>query len=110
MKLFIAKISEEKHVDPIIRNFANYGIVDPVIIDCLGMDDEIKEYNGSILGSLRVMFEKERKPGKIIAVAIKDSQNGYALKAVEQETGDFDSTKENDLCLSIPLDFIKGKK
>jgi len=108
MKLFVVKVNDEKLVDPIIKNFAGYSIMDPIIIDCTGMDEEIKDYNGSLLGSLRVMFEKERRAAKIIAVIIKDTQSEYALKAVEQVLGDLDKNKGNEICLSFPLDFVKG--
>jgi hypothetical protein len=110
LKLFIAKINNEKSVDPIIKNMAGYSIIDPVIINCTGMDEEIKDYNGSLLGSLRVMFEKERKKAFIIAVIIKDTQVDYAVKAVEQEVGILEDSKENDVCLALPLDMIKGIK
>ena len=108
MKLFIAKINDERSVDPILKNFASYSIFDPTIIDCMGMDSEIKEYQGSLLGSLRVMFEKDRKLAKLIAVIIEDNLLEYAVKAVEQVTGDLNDSKENNKCICIPLDFTKG--
>jgi hypothetical protein len=110
MKLFIAKINNEKSVDIVIKNMAGYSIIDPVIINCTGMDEEIKDYNGSLLGSLRVMFEKERKKAHIIAVIIKDTQVEYAVKAVEEAVGDLDKSNENELCMALPLDFVKGIK
>ena len=108
MKLFIAKINDEKSVDPILKNMASYSILDPVIIDCTGMDSEIKEYNGSLLGSLRVMFEKDRKFAKLIAVIIEDKMLESAVKAVEEVTGDLNESKENNKCICIPLDYTKG--
>jgi len=108
MKLFIVKINDATSVENVIKNMAGYSIIDPVIFNCTGMDEEIKDYNGSLLGSLRVMFEKERKKVNIVAVIIKDTQLEYAVKAVEDVLGDLDNTKENEVCMSIPLDFLKG--
>lgn len=108
MKLFVAKVNDEKAVDSIMKNLASYGILDPIIMDCLGMDSEIKEYNGSLLGSLRVLFEKDRMPAKLIAAVIEDDMLESAVKAVEDVVGDLDETKENNKCVCIPLDFAKG--
>ena len=110
MLLLIIKISDEKARDDIMLNLAEYGITSEIYVDCFGANKQMKDYHGSFLGSLRVIFELERSESKLIIVPIEEDKKDVALKCVEKVTGDLNESKDDEFFIALPIDFIKRAK
>ena len=110
MKLLLIKLSDESATEKVVLNLAGFNIMNEIIVDCQGMGKELKDYQGSLLGSLRVLFEVDRDPGKLILVTIEDNQVENALEAVERVVGNLADSRTGDFFLTLPIDFLRCAK
>ncbi len=110
MKLLILRVTDELDLEKILVQLANYKLMDAVIIDAKGMASELNDYHGSLLGSLRAMFDLDREVNKLIMLTCNDEQVQYAVQAMEKVVGDIENSESGDYILSLPIDFIKIAK
>ena len=110
MKLLILRITNELDMEKVLVQLANHKLVDSVIIDAKGMASELNDYHGSLLGSLRAMFDLDREVNKLILLTCEDNQVQYAVQAMEKVVGDIEESESGDYIISLPIDFIKKAK
>lgn len=108
MQLAVIVLNQTEYLEDLLKEFAEQGINGATILDSTGMAKVLGSHEDlHIFGSLRMMFNPERRESKTILTVLPDEKIPLLKDIVRDVIGDL-SKPDTGILFGVPLSFAEG--
>lgn len=108
MQVFIFVLNRTEHLEHLLHEFEQNGIIGATVLDSKGMARILhSEEEMPLFYGLRSIVAPERRSSKTIFCVLKDEQVEMARKIVNDVTGGLDHP-DSGIMFAVPVSFVEG--
>lgn len=108
MQVFIFVLNRTEHLEELLHEFENHGIIGATVLDSKGMARILhSEEEMPLFYGLRNIMAPERRNSKTIFAVLPDEKVEVARKIVNKVTGGLDHP-DSGIMFGVPISFAEG--